>query len=157
MNKNIYIVNGINYCDKQEYINNKLNDENESKIIIQDNSEITWYEFLDKVEKNLIYKTTKNLYLDCFITSRLRLNQLLDAITAVQECAKDQYNIYLIVIGAKKNKILENIKKEIDSNSSLISDLTEYYFTQQEEILNLMKSVEYYKFPLKFIELEEFN
>ena len=113
--------------------------------------------FQIKQKKNLIYKTTKNLYLDCFIASRLRLNQLLDAIAAVQEWAKDQYNIYLIVIGAKKTNISENLKKEIDSNDFTIRDLTEYYFMQQEEILNLMKSVEYYKFPLKFIELEEFN
>lgn len=132
MGNTIYIINGINDKYSYQYILDYMH--SNDVYIIQ--GCFSWYGFLDKVEQYLSSKEQySDFFLDCYIDNRLRLNQLLDAIAAISEKNSMEYYIKLITI--------------VDSDEKLNPD--------QRKIFDLMKSVEYYKYPLKFISNEEIS
>lgn len=132
MRNTIYIINGINDKYSCQYVLDHMR--SNDVYIIQ--GCFSWYGFLNKVEQYLSSKEQYgDFFLDCYIDNRLRLNQLLDAIAAVSEKNSVEYYIKLITI--------------VDNDEKLNPD--------QRKIFDLMRSIEYYKYPLEFIDNEEIS
>jgi len=142
----IVIVNGAECCGKSEYILS-FTDE------FLDDKATDWYDFLRAVQHELMVSPkNKTIYLECAINNRYFLAQLLNVIGAYQDWAKEIVEVELVFKGATRNDIEKRLKEKYDCNESLLKNRVEYTIQIRNEIAKTMASVEYYQYPMKFID-----
>lgn len=148
----IVIVNGAECSGKSNYIKARTN-----SWVDQDRYD--WYKFLNEIETNLMLNLDKQeFYIECCIDNRIRMAQLLDAIAAVNDWAKPfstvELNIELVFIGVNKENFKRNLLYRYDCDMSQLDDRVNFSYQKQKTISELMASIEYYKYPLKFVGLD---
>lgn len=154
----IHIINGLYLSNKEKYINSieKLSPYN--CIVIPDDYSIEqWYKSLNRIEETLFVHDKEDIYIGCCITSRGRLNQLLIAIELIGEIKNQEYEIDFIVFANKEKDIKELIYKTYGYTERELNELTKLYIKRQRKFIELMRSVEYFKYSLTFSEIELIN
>lgn len=154
--RRIHIINGLYLSNKEKYINSisKLLSPYNCIVIPDDYSIEQWYKSLNRIEETLFVHDKEDIYISCCVTSRIRLNQLLIAIEAVGEILNREYEIDFIVFANKEKDIKELIHKTYRYAERELNELTKLYIKRQRKFIELMRSVEYFKYSLTFSEIE---
>lgn len=153
--RRIHIVNGLYLSNREKYINSIEQLSPYNCIVLPDDHSIEqWYKSLNRIEETLFVHDKEDIYIGCCITSRGRLNQLLIAIELMGEIKNQEYEIDFIIFANKEKDIKELMYKNYGYTGHFLEQITKLYIKRQRKFIELMRSVEYFKYSLTFSEIE---